>query len=158
MTIANTVKDFLNQKGIAYTVIQHPHSAASSMETAASAHITGEQIAKGVVLKTANDYVLAVLPATHTLELETLGRQLDRPLDLATEPELHNLFPDCELGAVPALGPAYGLETIVDESLKRRPEIYFEAGDHEELIHISEKHFEALLAGVKYSRFSHHKP
>jgi Ala-tRNA(Pro) deacylase len=77
-------------------------------------------------------------------------------LGLATESELVGLFKDCEIGAIPPIGPAYGIETVVDDSLLQENDVYFEAGDHEELIHVSGKQFRDLVAGARYGRFSHH--
>ena len=153
MTIAKTISDDLDQMGIQYDVIDHPHSA-SSRGSAYSAHIPAEQLAKGVVLKDEQGYVLAVLPANRNLNLRTLEDHLGRRLELEEEQALPKLFPDCELGAVPAIGSAYGMDTLVDKSLLIQPEIYFESGDHEKLIHIKESEFEKLMEGAKYDRFS----
>jgi len=70
--------------------------------------------------------------------------------------DLAIMFPDCELGAVPALGPAYKLDTVVDESLRGQEEIYFEAGDHEELIRVSGGDFESLLQDADFLSCSTH--
>ena len=153
MTIAKTIKEDLDSMNIHYDVIDHPRSD-SSRGSAHSAHIPAEQLAKGVVLKDEQGYVLAVLPATRNLNLKTLEDHLGRRLELEDEQILPKLFPDCELGAVPAIGSAYGMNTIVDKSLLSAPEIYFEAGDHEKLIHIKESEFEKLMQGAKYDRFS----
>lgn len=157
MAIASTVREFLEQKGIDYGVVSHPHTT-SSLQTAESAHIDGARIAKGVVLKDENGYLLAILPATRTLDLGLLENQIARRMALAAEQELRSLFPDCQLGAVPALGQAYGLKTLVEESLLSQPEIYFEAGNHEELIHVRESQFEKLMQGSQYQYFSHKAP
>ena len=157
MAIANTVRECLSREGVDYTIVSHPHTASSS-ETAEAAHVSGEQIAKGVVVKDERGYVLALLPTSHTLALGKLGSQLDRSFELVRDDELGRLVPDCELGAVPALGPAYGLETVVSESLMEQPDIYFEAGDHEELVHIDTMQFKSLLYGARFETFSSHKP
>ena len=81
---------------------------------------------------------------------------MNRNLGLAAESELGNLFFDCEIGALPALGPAYGVETVVDDALAEQPDIYFEAGDHEQLIHVSAETFQALLGdAIRHGHFSH---
>ena len=99
---------------------------------------------------------MVVLPADRRLDLVELQRQLKRNLQLASEYELGNLFNDCEIGALPALGPAYGLETLVDDTIAEQSEIYFEAGDHEQLIHVSAEVFEALMGdAIRHGRFSH---
>ena len=90
------------------------------------------------------------------MNLGELHRQLNRNLGLATESELGGLFSDCEVGALPAMGPAYGLETVVDDELAEQPDIYFEAGDHEQLIHVSAEAFHTLMGDrIQRGRFSH---
>lgn len=157
MTIPNTLRQFLEQHKVKYSVITHPYTG-STMESAEAAHISGEQVAKGVLLKDNAGFVLAVLPATHTLRVGAIQELLDRPMELASEDDLAGVFPDCAVGAVPALGPAYRLETVVDEAITEAPEVYFEAGDHEELLKITEPKFEALLAGARFMSFSSHRP
>lgn len=158
MTIPKTVTDYLDQNDVMYGVVVHPLREGSSMETAQAAHVSGEKIAKGVVLKDARGYVLAVVPATHVVEVEKVKELIGRDVELATEADLAKLFPDCAKGAVPAVGPAYGLETVVDKTMLSQPEIYFEAGDHRELLSVRENHFEQLLGVCTRGHFSHHSP
>jgi Ala-tRNA(Pro) deacylase len=66
------------------------------------------------------------------------------------------LFADCELGAIPPMGRAYGMETIVDDSLAEQPDVYFEAGDHVSLIHVNAMAFQRLMAGARHGRFTRH--
>lgn len=157
MGIATTVIEFLDRTGVDYSVIQHPHSP-SSMRTAEAAHVSGEFVAKGVLLKDAEGYVLAVVPASHHVQVGHVQEKLGRPLETAPEPELAEVFPDCEPGAVPAVGPAYDLDTIIDPSLQGQPDIYFEAGDHEELIHVTGEVFESLLQDAQFMQCSEHRP
>jgi Ala-tRNA(Pro) deacylase len=157
MSIPQTVAKFLDRNKARYTVITHPYTE-SSMESAEAAHISGEKIAKGVLLKDEGGYILAVLPATHSLQINALRSFTGRELELAPEAELENVFPDCAPGAVPAIGPAYGVETLVDEALTRQEELYFEAGDHELLLKVSEPKFEAMLQPARFGAFSAHKP
>lgn len=157
MSIPTTVVEFLDRTGVDYDVVRHPHSP-SSMRTAEAAHVSGELVAKGVLLQDAEGYVLAVVPASHHIRIGHVQEKLGRPLETAPEPDLADVFPDCEPGAVPAVGPAYDLDTIVDSSLKGLPEIYFEAGDHEELIHVSGDIFELLLEDARFMPCSEHRP
>lgn len=156
MAIAKTVTDYLKQQRIDYDIVVHPLSEASSMETAEAAHVSGERVAKAVVLKDSRGHLLAVLPATHTLDLEAVRRITGRHLDLAPEGDLARLFPDCAVGAVPAIGPAYGMDTVVDNALLAQPELYFEAGDHRELIQVGESQFEQLMGVSTRGLFSRH--
>jgi len=147
--------DFLDNKGVEYELVRHPHSD-SSLATAEKAHIPGGLLAKAVVLKDDAGCVVAVVPATYHVEPETLGRELGRHLRLASESEFETLFPDCEPGAVPPLADLYGHEVVIDDSLKDAPEVYLEAGDHERLVHLRRRAFTALFDRAHHGRFAHH--
>ena len=111
--------------------------------------------AKGVVIEDDQGYVLAVLPSTHHLQLGVLGRQLHRhQVRLATEADLGGLFGDCELGAVPPIGAAYGLPMVVEEDLAAQPEIFFEAGDHEHLVRMVTQDFARVLGECPHGHFA----
>ena len=153
MTMANRVANYLVEQDADFDLLDHPHSA-TSMESAQLAHVPGDRIAKSVVLEDDRGYLLAVLPANCRVDLGELHRQTQRSLGLATEYELGALFEDCEPGAVPPLGPAYDIETIIDDTLAEQPDIYFEAGDHEQLVHVSAETFGTLLGEVQYTDFS----
>lgn len=155
MGMANTLQEYLEQRGIDYELISHPHSD-SSMHTAQLAHVRGDQLAKSVVLEDDGGYLMVVVPSTHHVQLGELHKQLDRSLGLATEAELGALFPDCETGAIPPVGDAYGMQTMLDESLAACKDIYFEAGDHSELVHLSGQEFQRLMEGIPRGRFSRH--
>ena len=92
-------------------------------------------MAKTVLLKSDTDYLLAVVPATHTIDLAD-ARVLLRSdyLELASEEELAKRFPDCETGAVPPFGSQYGMTTLVDSSLAEAEEIVFEGNTHNEAV------------------------
>ena len=155
-TMSRRIQDYLAQESIAYEVVAHPHTR-TSMQTAAAARVPGDRLAKGVVVEDDQGYVLAVLPSTHHLQLGVLGRQLHRhQVRLATEADLRDLFGDCELGAVPPIGAAYGLPVVVEEDLAAQPEIFFEAGDHEHLIHLTQGEFARLFANAPQGHFSRH--
>lgn len=155
MSMAETLTKHLHAQDIPYDLLHHPHTA-TSMEAAHAAHIPGDWVAKTVLLEDDDGYVMAVLPATHRIDLGELHRQLHRRLGLATEQELATLFADCELGALPPIGCAYGIDTIVDDSLAEQAEVYFDAGDHQQLVHVSGEVFGNLLGDVEYARFSYH--
>lgn len=155
MAIAQTIHQFLTEQEIPYELLAHPHSS-SSTETAHSAHVSGEYLAKSVLLEDDYGYVMAVVPAVNRLDLGELHRQLNRRVGLATEPELAGVFEDCELGAIPAVGQAYGLTTVVDDQLAEQPDVYFDAGDHEHLVHLSGEAFAQIMGEAHFGRFSHH--
>lgn len=154
MAIAKKLKAYLdthNHKN--YRLVRHPHSA-SSMETAEVAHIPGDCLAKGVVLKDATGYLVVVLPSDFHVELETLNEMTHREMHMASETELAELFPDCEVGAIPPLGMAYEIETLWDTSLGDKETVFFEAGDHESLVKVSGRHFHELMAPATRGLFS----
>lgn len=155
MGIAITLREYLDRSGVRYDVVEHPHTYSAS-ETAQVSHIPGDQLAKSVVLEDEDGYLMAVIPATHRVEIGKLHKQLHRQLGLATEHELELLFDDCETGAVPPIGQAYGLDVVVDDAIVENPDIYFEAGDHRDLVHVSGEDFRALMNNAGHGRFSHH--
>ena len=154
MNIAPTIQDYLAERQIAYEVLSHPRTTTSAT-TAQAAHLPGRSVAKAVVVEDDRGYMVAVLPATAHLQLTRLERELHRNgLHLASEPQLGKLFPDCELGAVPPLGQAYGLPTIVEEELATQPDVFFEAGDHRHVVHVSQGEFSRLIGEARVARFS----
>lgn len=155
MAIAITLKDYLDSSGTVYDVVPHTYTT-SSMSIAEAAHIPGDKLVKSVLLEDEIGYVLAVLPATHHLDMERISELLNRHLDLAAEDELGNIFTDCDIGAIPPVGNAYGLKVIMDKSLKDCDEVYFEAGDHIELVHMEQDAFMKLMKKANVTRISHH--
>ncbi|MFQ5642762.1 MAG: aminoacyl-tRNA deacylase [Thiogranum sp.] len=153
MTIAASQQRYLVQRKAEYDLTLHPHTA-SSHETAQAAHISEAYIAKAVVVKDASGYVIVVIPASNSLKMDYLRHELGRDLHLATEDEVVGLFDDCEPGAVPPLGPAYGIETLLDESLTRLADVFFEAGDHEQLVHLRGEDFQDLLSSARRGYYS----
>ncbi len=155
MAIAKKLSDHLANAGVAYDVVAHPRTPSSS-RTAQAAHVTGERVAKTVVLHDDQGYLLAVVPSTHRVELDSLRSLVDRRLSLATESEIEKLFGDCDVGAVPPVGAAYDLDVILDESLAAQPDVYIEAGDHESLLRLGAGDFAKLMTKARSGRFSHH--
>lgn len=155
MGIAMTLKDYMSKMGTEYEVVTHPR-AMTALETAAAAHVSGECLAKAVVLEDDKGYIMAVIPSTHQVRLGDLRKRLHRELRLASEYELAGLFKDCALGALPPVGQAYGLETIVAEDLAQQPEVYFEAGDHEDLVRVTGSEFRTLMSDAEAIPCSRH--
>jgi Ala-tRNA(Pro) deacylase len=153
MTIASSVMNTLTSVHTDYQVVVHPKSF-SSVETAVAAHVADDHIAKGVLLKDPSGYLLAVIPASHWVDFQRLREELGRELQLANEDEIEQLFGDCDPGAVPPLGETYGVETVLDESLMSLAYVYFEAGDHEQLIKVDAEQFKNLMQGVRHGHFS----
>lgn len=77
---------------------------------------------------------------------------------MVEEATLEEVFSDCEPGAVPPIGMAYGIKTIWDpqSSLGNQNEVFFEAGDHQSLVRMSGEQFHELMAPAERGKFSHH--
>jgi Ala-tRNA(Pro) deacylase len=155
MAMVRKLRDFLEQKKVRHDVVEHPRTVSAS-RSAEAAHVPGARVAKAVVLHDDAGYLIAVLPSTHRLELDALQSRLGPGLNLATETEIGRIFDDCEVGAVPAIGAAYGLRVLCDESLASESEVHFEAGNHVELVRVDGPAFGALMQGATWGRFSHH--
>ena len=153
MTIAATIERFMSEHSVSYAVVSHPRTDSSG-GSASAASLPADKVAKAVLLKAHEDYALAVLPASSRINWEWLRAQTERAWELASEGEVSRVFHDCAPGAVPAIGTAYELETIVESSLRGQPELYFEAGDHEDLIRLAERDYETLLDGAVYRHFA----
>lgn len=153
MAIAISLQKYLDDHRTEYDIVAH-QATASSTRTAQVSHISGDRVAKAVIVKDDNGFAVAVVPATRHIRLGDLSRLLNRRFGLATEEEACNLFTDCEIGAFPAIGSAYGLEVVVDDSLEAQPDVYFEAGDHTSLIHVKADQFRKLTQNAPRGRFS----
>ena len=157
MTIANKLESYLLQQETSYQLTAHEHSDFS-MDTAEKAHVPGDALAKGILVKEEKGYLLVVLPSDYHIELKTLRTLLRQEVELASESEVGTLFNDCDPCAVPPIGTAYGIKTIWDPntSLGQLNDIYFEAGDHDHLIHVSGEQFHELMASAERGQFSRH--
>jgi Ala-tRNA(Pro) deacylase len=153
MSIPDRLSNYLAQHGVDYEICAHAHSR-SSAQTARTAHIPPRQLAKSVIVEDDAGCVMAVVPADRNIELGQLARLLDRgQLRLADEARVATLFADCERGAVPALGMAWNVETVVDDELQASAVVYIEGGDHERLLRLSQAQFHALMRAARHGRF-----
>jgi Ala-tRNA(Pro) deacylase len=154
MSMSHRLADYLERHRARYEVCAHPHSHTSA-QTARLAHIPEHQLAKSVLLEDDEGYVMAVVPADTRVRVGELARLLGRStLHLADESRIKAVFDDCEPGAVPAFGMAWGVQTVVDDELQENAEIYVEGGDHEVLVRMSGEQFNALMREAKHGRFS----
>lgn len=153
MAIAQTLINYLKERSIDYDLVEHAHTPTAAA-SAHAAHLPAHQVAKAVVLRDDTGYVVSVLPANHSLEVGWVNEALDRNLELAHEDEFKKLFGDCEAGAVPALGEAYGIKVIWDDELAYTADVYIEAGDHEHLIWLERRDFKKLMGGLPHTIIS----
>jgi len=151
MAIAERVKSYLDKRRILYDVHEYV-SFMSLLQAAELGGISPESIAKGVVLKDELGLLLVILPATHAVEADALSKILHRKVELADEEQIKVAFPGCLPRFVAPIGEAYGVRTIVDDSLVGAATVYFSAGDASCLIEISGKDFFGLLGNVRLAR------
>jgi Ala-tRNA(Pro) deacylase len=153
----HTITTYLGKLDVRYETLQHRHTLTAH-QTISECGVPQQCMAKGVLFCDADSYVLAVVPAGKRVDQAALSALLGRrEVTLASEDELAYLFPDCELGAVPAVGAAYGVSTIVDEALLGIEDVYLEAGDHQSLVRIAGEDFRRLMTGVSAGELTHHE-
>ncbi len=153
MTIAPTLQKYMSDRGIGYDLVPHD-PAMTSLGTAKAGHIPSESMAKGVMLSDGRHYTLAVLPASHHLRLSDLRMELGHEFRLASEDEVGQVFRDCDRGAIPPVGACYGVDVIIDDSVGRQPDLYFEGGDHSTLVHMKGADFARLNPQAQHGSFS----
>jgi Ala-tRNA(Pro) deacylase len=150
------VLDFLRNQGVWFEPLLH-QPASSSTKRARSVHVPGRRVAKAVLIKTGDSYLVAVLPSTSRIDLgrlsEVVGARVS-DLRLATPDEVFAIFPDCEPGVVPPFGRLYGLKTIVDSGLAESAEIVTVANTRHEGLRMHFHDFQTLEqpVGASFSR------
>ena len=143
---SSKLTDYLDEKDVKYITTTHSN-AYTAQEIAALTHTPGKNMAKSVILKADGELVMIVLPSTHDVDVDHFGEQIGLgadAVDMATEDEFSDRFPDCEVGAMPPFGNLYDMRTFVVRELTEDDEIAFNAGNHRELIKMSYDDFENL--------------
>ncbi len=134
MSATSPIHEFLQQAHVPYSIVPH-RPGSTAQQDAAATHVPGRNWAKVVVCIADGEPIEAVIPAPCVVNLDRLleltGAQVIR---LAEEDELRQLFPTCEPGAMPPLGPLYAQAVYVDVALAGEPAIVFSAGTHEDAI------------------------
>ncbi len=139
------LKSYLDSNNIEYVTISHS-PAYTAQRIAELTHIPGKDLAKTVIVKLDDTFAMAVVPASHRVDIDYLKRGVGaEQVDLATEAEFADLFPDCELGAMPPFGNLYDMDVYVAEKLAEDEEIAFNAGSHTELVRMSYEDFAKLV-------------
>lgn len=148
MAVTELVQEYLRQSNVAYSVFPHL-PAYTAQEEAAVTHISGRDWAKPVVFYADGEPIMAVVPADLVIDVEQLllltGAERIR---LATEEELATLYPDCEPGAMPPLGPLYDQPVFVDIALAAQPQVVFNGGTHGDAVCMRYDDFAALAKPV----------
>ena len=148
MSISPTLNAYLDRERVHYDVLPHPESFRA-LATAQALQTPAKEMAKVVIVKVQERFVMTVLPARWNVDLHRLRTVFTaHRVRLATEHEIISLFPDCELGAMPPFGNLYGLPVYVDQSLTEDEEIVFQAGTHSDAIRMRYWDFASLTFPV----------
>jgi Ala-tRNA(Pro) deacylase len=144
MPILKKLKELFEQAQVPYEVFNHA-LAYTAQEIAAKQHVSGNEIAKVVMLEVDGSLVMAVIAGNHKISLDEVRAGLGAGhVRLATEDEFMSRFPGCEIGAMPPFGHLFGLKTLVDAALAKDEHIYFNAGNHVQTVRLRYKDFVAL--------------
>ena len=143
---AKRLKEFLDAEKVKYVVIQHS-PAFTAQEIAASAHVSGKELAKTVMVRIDGKMAMAVLPASFKVDFDRLREAAGAErVELAGEAEFEDMFPGCEVGAMPPFGNLYDMEVYVSKRLAEDEEIAFNAGSHTELVRLAYADFARLVS------------
>lgn len=139
------LRSFLEENHVKFLTISHS-PAFTAQEIAASAHVRGKDLVKTVMVKLDGRMAMAVLCAPDKVSAARL-RQVTGAADveLASEKDFADLFPCCEVGAMPPFGNLWGIEVYADEHLREDEAIMFNAGSHTELVKLTYADFERLV-------------
>jgi Ala-tRNA(Pro) deacylase len=147
MPILAMLREFLEANNVAYAVHSHPE-AYTAQEIAALQHVRGRTLAKVVMARSGADFVMLVLPADRRVDFEKLKALGFKEIRLAQEAEFANIFPGCDVGAMPPFGNLYGLPVYVDASLRQDDEIVFNAGTHTLTATVAFRDFVSLVKPI----------
>ena len=143
--ISQKLKEFLDGNQVKYVTINHS-AAYTAQEVAASAHVSGKEMAKTVMVKIDGKMAMAVLPASFHVNMDRLKKAVGADaVELAGEQEFKDMFPGCETGAMPPFGNLYDMRVFVSAELAEDEQIVFNAGSHTELIRMDYADFERLV-------------
>ena len=148
------IPEYLADQHVAFETLPHA-PAYSAQKLAKYLHVSGSRVAKAVLLRGPVGLFLAVLPATHHIDMPMLEDLQGGPARLATTEEVAATFTDCEWGVVSPFGNLYGLPTLLDESIESSGWIIAEAGTHVDAVRLSARDF-ARLAGCERGSFARH--
>jgi len=155
MTVLKKLKEYLEKNQVSYEVGYHAR-VYTAQEVAASQHVPGKEMAKVVMVKANGKVVMLVLPASYQVDMKKLKDVLNsKKVGLIKEEDFQELFPDCEIGAMPPFGNLYNLEVWGDQILTQDDFIVFRAGSHVETLRIKYNDY-ARLVNPKVGDFSVH--
>ncbi|MCP5163076.1 MAG: YbaK/EbsC family protein [Hahellaceae bacterium] len=149
MAIAATVYDYLRYHQVAYSLLPHSQTDSAS-ESARAAVVPANDCAKAVMVRQGEEHLMAVIPANRYLDLHRLNKMMRGHYHLEAEADFARLFDDCSQGAIPAIGQAYAIPVVWDDALAQDEDVYLEAGDHRDLIHLSRQQFIKLMSEMPH--------
>ena len=137
MATATWVREELERTGFAYEELHHT-DAWTAQELAEREHVSGHRVAKVVGVLADGKPVELILPASRRVMLDRVRQLLGaKEVRLAAEQELEQLFPDCEVGAIPALRHWRGVDVVMDGNLAGKGDIVILGGTHRDAIRIN---------------------
>jgi Ala-tRNA(Pro) deacylase len=156
------VTDYLKHNSVQYEVIEHA-PAFSAHEVAVVSHVPEKDLAKTLVVNSDGKYCMVVMPADHRLSDHLLNDVLKgKHIHLASEEDLQQIFPDCEVGAMPPFGNLYALPVYVDTTLANDEVIVFNACSHTRSIRLKMYDYlrlvKPIVAEFSQSRFEIKEP
>ncbi len=154
MSMSAIVQSYLEQRQIPYHLRHHPYTE-TAMRSAFAARVPAHRVAKGVLLRDDEGFVMAVVPSDRQVDLGSVNARLNRILAPASQRDVKLMFGDCEAGAVPTLGQAYNLKVIWDDQLAHEELCYLESGDHTELLELDKAAFMMLMQNQNHGLISH---
>ena len=145
MTSTSWIKDMLEKRGVAFESLHH-RVAFTSQEVAQSEHISGDNLAKVVVVIADGRPVELILPASRRVVLDRLRKLFGvNAIRLASEAELERIFTDCETGAIPPFRHWKEVAVLMDASMSNAQDLVFQAGTHEDAIRLKFQQWFALV-------------
>ena len=145
MTTLRRCIEFLDANRIRYAHTRHS-IAYTAREVAAAEGLSPHKLAKTVIYLCEEGFGMALVPGDYLIDMEQLRAILGVSwVRLATENEIAELFPECELGAMPPLGNLFDLPVFVDTAVAAQEFIAFAAGTHRDVIHMAFGDFRRLV-------------
>jgi len=137
--------NYLRENMVQYELIEHD-PAFTAHDVARTSRVPEDEMAKTIIVRTDSGFWMAVLRADQNIDMRALRKALHTAeLHLANEEDLNDLFPGCQVGAMPPFGNLYNVPVIVDALLAADERIAFNACTHSKVIRMSYGEFERLV-------------
>jgi len=158
MNQRNTISAVLNKKGYEHEVL--PQAATGNLiDMANSINVRLQNVARSVLLSDGNSgLLLAILPASHCLDIAALGRQLHREFKPAESAAIQLMFPGHDAEHLPPFSPTTALPCIIDDSLADQDQIYFPTESMQFVRMVNEDFYDLLDNAWHGFKFSYPMP